>query len=86
MDSYKIEWKKSALKELYKLPRNHIVRVMATIENLGSDPFSSRVKKLTGSERTYRLKVGSYRVIYEVEKDRLVIYILRVRHRKEAYR
>jgi len=86
MGSYKIEWKKSALKELYRLPQNYIPRVIAAVENLVSDPFSSRVKKLTGSERTFRLRVGSYRVIYEVEEDRLVIHILRVRHRKEAYR
>lgn len=86
MGSYKIEWKKSAIKELYGLPKDYIPRIIAAVENLVSNPLSPKVKKLSGSERTYRLRVGNYRVVYEVVQDRLVIHIVHVRHRKEAYR
>jgi len=86
MGSYKIEWKKSAIRELYRIRRDYIPKIIEAVETLVSNPFPSGVKKLSGSERTYRLRVGNYRIIYEVERDKLVIHVLRVRHRKQAYR
>lgn len=85
MASYKIIWKKSALKELYKIRKDSIPRIVEAVESLISDPIPSGVKKLSGSERTYRLRIGNYRVIYELEEDKLITQIIRVRHRKEAY-
>lgn len=85
MASYKIIWKKSALKELYKIRKDSIPRIVEAVESLISDPIPSGVKKLSGSERTYRLRVGNYRVIYELEEDKLIIQIIRVRHRKDVY-
>lgn len=86
MASYKIVWKKSALKDLYKIRKEAISRIIKAVELLTSNPFPSGVKKLSGSERTYRLRVGNYRVIYEVDENILTIQIIRVRHRKSAYR
>ena len=85
MASYKIIWKKSALKELYKIHKDSIPRIVKVVESLISDPLPSGVKKLSGSERTYRLRVGNYRVIYELEEDNLIIQIIRVRNRKDVY-
>lgn len=86
MASYKIEWKNSAYKELQKLPRTIIARVVAAVSELSNDPFPHGVKKLVGSEFSYRIRVGDYRVVYEVFEGRLVIEIVRIRHRKDVYR
>jgi mRNA interferase RelE/StbE len=86
MASYKIEWKNSAYKELQKLPRTMVARVVAAVSELSDDPFPHGVKKLVGSEFSYRIRVGDYRVVYEVFESRLIIEIVRVRHRKDVYR
>jgi len=86
MASYQIELKTSALKELEKLPRQVIPRAIAAIKRLAENPFPLGVKKLAGFERTYRVRVGDYRIMYEVHEDRLIIEIIRVKHRKDVYR
>jgi mRNA interferase RelE/StbE len=86
MDAYQIEWKESALREIKRLDRKAIPRILAVVETLAPDPFPPGVRKLKGGQCTYRLRVGDYRIIYEVFESRLVIEIVRVRHRKDAYR
>jgi len=83
---YQIEWKQSALRELKRLDRQSIPSIVKAIDSLASNPFPQSVKKLHGSEHKYRLRVGDYRVIYEVFSRRLIIEVIRVRHRKDAYR
>ena len=86
MATYHIEWKKSALRELKRLDRKIIPRIISTVESLSKNPFPSGIRKLQGADNTYRVRVGEYRIIYEILDIRVVIVILRVRHRKEAYR
>ena len=86
MASYKVEWKNSAYKELQKLPRPIITRVVAAVSELSDEPFPHGVKKLVGSEFSYRIRIGDYRVVYEVFESRLIIEIVRVRHRKDVYK
>lgn len=86
MVSYQIEIKPSASKELEKLPRQVIPRVVAAIKELAENPYPQGVRKLTGFDRTYRIRVGDYRVPYSIYENRLVIEIIRIRHRKDAYR
>ncbi|MBA4379728.1 MAG: hypothetical protein C0393_03435 [Anaerolinea sp.] len=86
MASYQIEFKSSALKELERLPRQIIPRAIAAIKGLAESPFPPGVKKLAGFERTYRVRVGDYRILYEIHEDRLIIEIIRVKHRKDVYR
>jgi mRNA interferase RelE/StbE len=86
MDIYKIEWKRSAIKELEKLPRPVILRIVSAVDNLSSTPFPQGVRKLVGTEGTYRIRVGEYRVLYTLAEKRLTIEVIRVRHRKDAYR
>jgi len=83
---YQIEWKQSALHELKRLDRQSMPSIVRAIDSLASNPFPQSVKKLQGSEHKYRLCVGDYRVIYEVYSQRLIIEVIRVRHRKDAYR
>ena len=86
MATFQIEWKKSALRELKRLDRKIIPRVISAVESLSTDPFPSGVRKLQGSDNTYRVRVGRYRIVYEIFQAKIVIVIIRVRHRKDAYR
>ena len=56
------------------------------IDALASDPFPHGHRKLVGSEAKYRIRVGDYRVVYNVENQELVIFIIRIGHRKDIYR
>jgi mRNA interferase RelE/StbE len=86
MAYYRIEWKNSALQELKRINRGDIPRILEAVEALSQEPRPTGVRKLQHTEHTYRLRVGRYRVLYEVEEDRLVVYIVRVRHRRDVYR
>ncbi len=86
MDSYQIEWKRSAQKELRKLPAEMIQQIIAAVDALSENPFPPDCRKLTGSEQTWRIRIGNYRIIYNVFSSTLVIEIVRVAHRKDAYR
>jgi mRNA interferase RelE/StbE len=85
MDSYKIEWKRSAIKELKSLPKEIVPRIVKEIGELSINPYPHGVKKLSGSAQTYRIRQGSYRVVYAVAKATLVIQIIRIGHRKDVY-
>lgn len=86
MDSYEVRWKASAERDLRNLDPQHIPRIIAAVEALRDDPFPARRRKLRGSERNYRIRVGEYRVIYQVDTRAKIVIIHHVRHRQEAYR
>jgi mRNA interferase RelE/StbE len=85
MAKYKIEIKKSAVKELNNLPVNELKRIVQKIQNLTDDPRPPGCKKLTGEEK-YRIRSGNYRILYLIEDDILIIYIVKIGHRREVYR
>lgn len=85
MAEYRVFFKKSALKELAALPKRDLGRVLEAIEGLKENPRPPQSKKLSADEK-YRLRQGVYRILYTIEDDRLVISIVRVAHRREAYR
>jgi len=80
--TYSIEFKPRAIKDLKALPDSAKRRIMARIEALRED-LAGDVKKLTNYTAEYRLRVGDYRVLFEVDGAKIVIY--RVLHRKDAY-
>ena len=81
-----IDYTRDALKALKALPRNLQTNIVGKIQQLAANPFeASNVKKLVGREG-YRLRVGDWRVIYEVQGDRLVILVLAVAPREGAYK
>lgn len=86
MALYKIEWKQSARKELKKLQKKTISRILQIVETLPDNPHPSRSRKLHGTEYTYRLSAGDYRIIYSVYSAILTIEIVKIGHRKEIYR
>lgn len=86
MESFSIKWKSSAKKELKKIDKTEISKILSEIEKLSQEPYPTNHKKLLGTEHIYRIRVGNYRVIYSVVNDELVIEVIRVQHRKEVYK
>ena len=86
MVTYRIEWKPSALRELKRIDHHMIGRIIKDVESLSTNPFPPGIKKLYGSDHTYRLRIGDYRVIYEVITSHVIIEVIRIRHRKDVYR
>jgi mRNA interferase RelE/StbE len=86
MDSYKIRWKNSAEHDLRNIDHQQIPRVIKAVEALANTPFPHSARKLRGSERIYRIRVGDYRVIYQEDTELTIVIIYHIRHRKRAYR
>ena len=81
--TYKVLLSDLALKQLRKLENNEQQRIIATLERIRTRP-EAYVKKLVGDEG-YRLRVGDYRVIVDLDEERLIILVLRIGHRKKVY-
>ncbi|MBC8527706.1 MAG: type II toxin-antitoxin system RelE/ParE family toxin [Candidatus Cloacimonetes bacterium] len=78
---YQIEFKPKALKDCKNIDKKILSIIFSKIEIL-SNNLQGDVKKLTDFTPEYRLRVGDYRILFETEKDKIIIY--RVRHRKEV--
>lgn len=85
MANYRIEIKKSAQKEIRSLPQQDIERVVSKIQQLANNPRMPDSKKLSSLDQ-YRIRVGQYRILYEIHDDVLIVMVVRVANRKEAYR
>lgn len=83
---YQIEYTPAAVNALKAMPRNVALQIRGKIEQLAAGPFAANnnVRKLVGRE-AYRLRVGDWRVIHELEGGRLVIHVLAVAPRGGAY-
>lgn len=76
---------RSAVKELNELDNKVVKRIINKIKSLASNPRPEGCVKLTSEER-YRIRIGNYRILYEIINDLLIIYIVKVAHRKDAYK
>lgn len=85
MEKYKIEIKKSAIKELNSIPQKDIQKIISKIQSLSSNPKPQGCTKLTNRE-DYRIRVGNYRIIYSINDDILIITVIKIGNRKEIYR
>jgi len=83
---YGIRFAKSARKQLQGLNRALARRILARIENLAEMPRPPGCVKLEGALGLWRIRVGEYRVIYEIDDRRRLIDVNAVRHRRDAYR
>lgn len=86
MDYYQVEFTRSAVKELRKIDRQFIPRITEAVDALCSNSRPDSCKKLAGADHSYRIRVGDYRIIYDIQDSTLVILVIRVRHRRDAYR
>lgn len=86
MASYRIEWRTSTKKDLRRIAPEAVKRIVSTVEELRENPYPPGSQKLTGSDCAHRIRIGDYRVVYEVYKVVLVVEIVRVAHRRDVYR
>jgi mRNA interferase RelE/StbE len=82
---YTLEFTASAAQEFRALDRQRQRLISTKVSELADDPFPVGVRKFQGEE-DLRIRVGDYRIIYRVEKRRVVIVIVRIGHRREVYR
>ena len=85
MGKYSILFRQSVLKDLAVLPKKEVQRIMEAIRALALDPRPPQSQKLSGREQ-YRLRQGTYRILYVIEDDVLIVTVVKVGHRREVYR
>lgn len=85
MAVYSIFFRDSARKELAVIPKPDLGRIMERIAGLADNPRPAGCEKLSGQER-YRVRQGNYRIVYSVQDTELVVWVVKVGHRREVYR
>ncbi len=83
---YEVLISNRAERDLRRLPKNLFDRIISEVQALGANPRPHGAVKLSGSKNDYRIRVGDYRVLYEIADEIRIVRVLRVRHRREAYR
>ena len=86
MSSYRVEFLRSATRELGRLPPHVQQRIARHLDALPFDPRPVGVQALAGGAGLLRLRIGAYRVIYRVEEAAQLVLIVRIGHRREVYR
>jgi len=81
-----VVFKPAAVRDLRKLPEDIRRRVAARIDALATDPTPAGAEPLKGEPDCFRLRVGEYRILYQVERKAHAVLIARIRHRREVYR
>ncbi len=85
MGRYEVVVRKSVSKDLDRIPKKDVKRIVKAMGALSNDPRPPQSKKLTDEEK-YRLRCGVYRITYEIQDRQLLVCIVRVRHRRDVYR
>jgi len=83
---YEVKFTKGARKMFRKLSQQLQDRIQTQIDDLAIEPRPNGVKKLKGEENSYRIRVGDYRVIYDIFDDVLLVSVVEVGHRSEVYK
>ena len=83
---YRVVVERAAEKDLRRLPLDVRFRVANALRSLANDPRPVGSRKLAGTKHDWRIRMGDYRVIYEIADSIKVIRVYRIRHRREAYR
>lgn len=85
MVEYKIFFKKSVEKDFKKIPKKYLVKILEKIDELKNNPKPDGSEKLTSYD-LYRIRQGSYRIVYSIQDQELIIWVIKVGHRKEIYK
>jgi len=88
MNAYKIMYSAKALKQYATLPIYIRHQVDEKMSLVAENPYArnNNIRAILGRERCYRLRIGDWRVVYEIVKQELIIYVIKIAHRKEVYR
>jgi mRNA interferase RelE/StbE len=84
--AYRVELKSSAFDALAKIPQPHRGRIAKKIDQLADNPRPGGAVKLSGAGEFWRIRVGDYRIIYQVRDDVLLVLVLRIGSRGDVYR
>lgn len=84
--SYRVEFEPRAWDEIMALPEKLQGRIFAATDKLETDPRPPGVEKMKGEENAYRIRVGDYRIVYEIHDTVLLVVVFTVGHRREVYR
>jgi mRNA interferase RelE/StbE len=85
MGKYSVVFRKSVARDLRRIPNDDLRKILAAIEALSKEPRPAGIEKLSGQEK-YRVRQGRFRVIYEINDDKVIVIIVKVGHRKDVYR
>jgi mRNA interferase RelE/StbE len=85
MAEYEILFKESVWKDLKKIPKRELKKILSRVEKLGNDPRPMGCEKLT-AEELYRIRQGNYWIIYSIQDNELTVWVIKVGHRKDVYR
>jgi mRNA interferase RelE/StbE len=85
MAQYKVLFKKSVEKDFKGIPKDILLKILDKIKNLQDDPRPNGSEKLTGQER-YRIRQGTYRIVYSIQDLELTVWVVKIGHRREIYR
>ncbi len=83
---YRVLLERAAERDLRRLPARLHNRIINAIQELADEPRPSGCRKLSGSDHDWRIRIGDYRVVYEIDDAALEVRVNRVRHRREVYR
>ena len=88
MPVYSVEFVKSAQKEFAALPARVRSNIVEALNLLSQNPRSEllKTKKLKGADELYRIRLGDYRLVYEIRQKRLIVVVVKIGHRREVYR
>lgn len=84
--TYQVQLTPAAKRQIRKLDPATKKRILEALEKLAAEPRPSGVVKLTGEENFYRIRVGTYRVIYDVRDKELTVLVVKVGPRRDVYR
>ena len=83
---YEVYLERSAENDIKRLPTSIFGRIIPQIRALAENPRPSGCRKIAGSKNDWRIRIGDYRIIYEIDEKAKAVRVMRVRHRREAYR
>jgi mRNA interferase RelE/StbE len=85
MGEYKIFFKESVEKDLRSIPKKDLKKILTRIEALAKEPRPQGYEKLSSQDK-YRIRQGTYRIIYSIQDQELTVWVVKVGHRKDVYR
>jgi mRNA interferase RelE/StbE len=82
---FKVQVKKNVTKKLSTIPKSYIPKIYSALKGLADNPRPQNCKKLIGQPKTYRIRVGIYRIIYLIDDKVMIVHVEKLMHRKEGY-
>ena len=83
---YQVRFRERVLKELKSIPKRDLQKILMAVDLLAENPIPPNSKKLAGYDNLYRVRVGDWRVAYEIQNEQLIVFVIRIGHRKDVYR